>query len=314
MSVQAPMNLGQVRVIDPILTTVALGYQPPQNVGNYLFPRVPVQVSGGQVLEFGKEAFVLYNSRRAPGAATKRIDFGYAGKPFALVPDSLEGKVPREYLRDAAKVPGINLGSRAVRVVLNAMLLGLENDQAQLARTAANYAAGSTVALAPGSRWSDAGTTPTVDVLNGMEVVRETIGMYPNTAIISPKAFKALQTNASITDRFKYTSHESITTVMLQGLWDLERVFVGKAIYADPNGGAMTDVWGTDVVLAYVPLQASSLEEPSYGYTYAMDGNPMVEQPYYDNNPKSWIYPVTYERAPVLSGIAAGYLIQTASS
>lgn len=313
MSVNAPMNLGQVRVINPILTTVALGYKQPQFVGSLLFPRVPVQVSGGQVLEFGKEAFTLYNARRAPGGATKRIDFGYAGKPYALLQDSLEGKVPREMLRDAAKVPGIDLGSRAVRLVMSSLTLGLEYDQAQLARNTANYDAGHQVTLANGSRWSDAGSDPTADILVAKEAIRSTIGLYPNTVVLSPKAFSAIQTNAKILARFQYTSHDSITTEMLQVLWDIERVVVGKAVTAD-DAGAMSDVWGTDVVVAYVPLEASSMEEPSYGYTYAMEGNPLVEQPYYDNNAKSWIYPVTYERAPVQTGITAGYVIKTAAS
>ena len=35
----------------------------------------------------------------------------------------------------------------------------------------------------------------------------------------------------------------------------------------------------------------------------------MVETPYWDANSKSWVYGVSYERAPVLSGIASGYLI-----
>ena len=38
----------------------------------------------------------------------------------------------------------------------------------------------------------------------------------------------------------------------------------------------------------------------------------MVEVPYYDNNAKSWIYGVGYERAPQLTGITAGFLIQNA--
>jgi hypothetical protein len=43
-----------------------------------------------------------------------------------------------------------------------------------------------------------------------------------------------------------------------------------------------------------------------------MTGNPMAEQPYYENNAKRWIYPVTFERAPVLTGMTSGYLLQNA--
>ena len=106
------MSGSQVRVVDPILTTHARGYKHADRVGGLLFPTVDVTVSAGKVIEFGKESFMLYNARRAPGGATKQVDFGYLGKPYELVQDSLDGKVPREFERDAAAVPGIWLVSR----------------------------------------------------------------------------------------------------------------------------------------------------------------------------------------------------------
>ena len=42
-----------------------------------------------------------------------------------------------------------------------------------------------------------------------------------------------------------------------------------------------------------------------------MRGHPLVETPYWDGNTKSWIYGVSYERAPVLAGMSAGYLISS---
>lgn len=45
-----------------------------------------------------------------------------------------------------------------------------------------------------------------------------------------------------------------------------------------------------------------------------MEGHPFVEEPYFERNIKSWIYGVTYERAPVLAGVSAGYLFSAVSS
>lgn len=303
-----PQNLSQVRVIDPVLTNVAQGYRHPEMVGHALFPRVPVQVAGGQILEFNKESFRLYNARRAPGSATKRIEFGYLGKPFALVQDSLEGKVPFEHLRDANRMPGVNLGTRATNGVMRALALALEKEQADIARNAANYDANHVIDLAA-AKWTDDTNNPNKDLDTGKTAIADTIGMEPNTLVLSRAAFYAAKNNANVVNRFKYTSKESITPEMLANLWDLERVVVGKAISFDDAGNA-TALWGADAVLAYVPAAPSGMEEPSYGYTYTMEGHPVVEQAYQDRNSKSWIYPVTYERAPVLSGMTAGYLLQ----
>jgi hypothetical protein len=131
----------------------------------------------------------------------------------------------------------------------------------------------------------------------------------PNTLALSAQAFNALKDHPTIVDRFKYTSSNSVTPDMLAAMLDLEQVVVGKAMAFD-DAGNDTDIWGNNAILAYVPTAPSGLEDPSFGYTYTMDGHPLVEKPYYENNAKSWIFPVTYERIPVLSGILSGYLIQ----
>ena len=89
------MSNNSVRVIDPILTTYVQGYKQQNLVGDNLFPVVPVDASGGRILEFGKEDFKIYAAGRAPGGKTKRIEVGYLGKPYALGNDALEALVPR---------------------------------------------------------------------------------------------------------------------------------------------------------------------------------------------------------------------------
>jgi len=89
-----------------------------------------------------------------------------------------------------------------------------------------------------------------------------------------------------------------------------------RAVIAKIEGqDAFGDVWGNDVVLAYTNISSDpNVEEPSFGYTYAIEGHPLVEQPYWDPNSKSWIYGVSFDNTPVLSGITAGYLIQDAGA
>jgi hypothetical protein len=303
------MNASAVRVINPILTTYVQGYRNGALVGDALFPRVPVEISGGQILEFGKEAFKLYSSNRAPGGSTKRISFGYLGKPFALKGKSLEAVVPREHLRDASVVPGIDLAQRANRLVMNALLLELEYDQATLATTAANYDANHKITLAGVTKWSDPASDPIAQVETAAEAIRTSTGIRPNTLVLSAQATSAARTNAKIRAQFQYTSADSITNEMLARAFNIKKLVIGDAVTSD-DAGAVSDVWGNTAVLAYVPESASGLEEPSFGYTYTMNGHPLVEEPYYDNNAKSWIYGVSFERAPVLSGITSGYLFQ----
>lgn len=305
----ADLSPSSARVVDPILSHHVQGYRHPERAGHLLFPAVPVGVSGGQVLEFGKESFKLYAARRAPGAATKRISFGYEGKPFALYQDSLEAPVPREWQRDANKVPGIDLGKRAVNMTMNTISLSLEYEQANIAINAANYDANHKIALAGATKWSAATGTPLTDIAAGKEATRQTIGLEPNTLILSPGAWLSARDNPSVVERFKFTTDEPISLDMFKKLVEIETVAVGKAISAS-DAGVFSDLWGNNAILAYVPKNPSGMEEPSYGYTYTMEGHPLVEEPYFEKQSKSWIYGVTNERAPVLTGMLAGYLIQ----
>jgi hypothetical protein len=303
------MNAAGTRVINPVLSTIAQGYSQADLVGSALFPRVPVEISGGQILEFGKESFKLYNSRRAPGGPTKRISFGYLGKPFALYNDALEAPVPREFLRDAKVVPGIDLGQRAVNLVMRSLMLGLEVEQAALATNAAQYDANHKVVLAGVTKWSDPASDPIAQMETYKEAIRSTVGIRPNTLVLSAQAYAAAKTNVKIRAQFQYTNADSITLEMLARVFDVKKLVVGEAVSSD-DAGVISDVWGNNAVLAYVPEGATSMEVPSYGYTYTMNGHPLVEEPYYDDNAKSWIYGVGFERVPVLSGITSGYLIQ----
>ncbi len=305
------MSPGQARVIDPIITTVVQGFKFPNLVGNTLFPAVPVNTRGGQILSFDKEAFRKYNLRRAPGAATKRIDIGYLGMPYTLLEDSVEGKVPYEILEDAQRIPGVDLAAQYLRTTMNVVQNSLEIDQAALAINPANYGANNKVALAGTAQWSNAASTPVEQMDSYREAIRDAVGIYPNTLLLGPKPFNALKNHVEIVDRFRYTSHESITTAMLASLLNIDTVAVGTAVTWDDINQIMDDVWGDNAILAYVPPAPSSQQEPSFGYTYRMLGQPFAEAPYQDRNAKSWIYPVTYERVPVITSASSAYLIQT---
>lgn len=311
------MSLSQARVVDPILTTVAQGYQNNELVAEYLFPVVPVDQRAGKIIQFGKEDFRLYNTGRAPGANTKRVQYGYSGLPYALESHSLEGAVPFEIMQEANAVPHIDMGRVAVQKTQNIILLKSEYDAAALARNAANYAAANKTTLAGLSQWSDySGTSnPSKDIEIAKEAIRAATGKRPNVVLLSPKAFNACKQHPLIIDRLKYTGRDSVTVDLLATLWGVSKVVVGDAIYADPVTDAMTDVWGKDVVVAYTELGTlADAGVPSYGYTYRLRNYPAVETPYMDRNAKLWAYPVNDERAPVLAATGAGYLITNASA
>ena len=304
---------GQARVVDPILSAVARGYRSPKAaVANVLFPIVTVGLRAGRIISFGPDDFKLVNSARAPGANTKRIQFGYAGENYSLVDYRLEGAVPNELQEEASNGPGIDLSSNAVRRVQNTMALEREKQAADLARNEARYGAGNKETLSGTSQWSDPTSDPFTDIMDGKESIRAKIGERPNVLTLGPKVLTALRTHPKVLDRLSTASDRPPATLQqLQALFELQQIVEGEAVYHD--GSQFQDVWGKDAILAFTtPASMQEMGSPSFGYTYQLEDRPMVEEGYPDRNANSWFYPVTDAYQPVLAGATAGFLFKSA--
>ncbi len=311
------LNQRTAAVIDPILSTHARGYRNSTFISSALFPRVTIPNRSMRVIRFGKEAFRLLNTRRAPGTDKKRVQYGYADDAVSLVQDALEGVVPTEHQEEAESIPGIDLAAGAVNMVLEVVDLGLEYESAQLARNPGAYDANHKLALTGADRWSDPASDPKADFDAAKEMIRRSIGRYPNTLGLGPNAGNALKNHPKIKEQFKYVSKDSVTTDMLAAYFDIKKVVVGAAVYlpetADDSALA-NDVWGDDAILAYVPETGDNFQVPSFGYTYELKGYPHVEKPYFENRSDSWIYPTKVERRAILTGAEGGFLFQNAGA
>lgn len=309
----AQNSLSAARVVNPVLTTVAQGYKHPQFVGEALFPPVPVTSRGGNIITFGKEDFMSYgNLARTPGANTPRVQFGYSGSTYALSDYSIEGQVPIELLQEGAAVPGLDAGMIGMAKAMNIIALRRELAQAALATTAGNYGASNKVTLSGTTQWSHASGVPVDTIETAKDAIRAATGKRPNVVVMGAAVYKSARTNPQIVDRIKYTGRDVATPELLAMLFGVDRVLIADAITAT-DAGVFSDVWGKFVVIAYTETDTLlNMGAPSFGYTYTLQGYPLAEEPYYDRNVKSWIYPASSCEAPVIAAADAGYLISAA--
>lgn len=306
-----PLNLSRARVIDPILTTGARGYTNAEYIGRVLFPVVSVPKRGFKRIEFGKEAFVKYATRRAPGTATKRISFGYEGKPASLDQHALDATVPTEYIDEAAEVPGVDLQQEGVDITMKGIRLSEECEQAALATDPANYAATNKETVGAGHHWDDPASDPKDQIKAAKEGIRRKIGREPNTLVITKPQFNALDDHPKIVDKMKHTTSDSLTVDMLKRYFSIDNIAIGEGVYVeDEDDEDFKDIWPNAAVLAYVPgASERSVRVPSYAYTYQLLNHPFVEPYVYERQTKSWVAGVTDERSPELVGADAGFLL-----
>lgn len=319
----AAMSLAAARVVDPILTTVARGYRHAGHIFTALFPIVSVGQRAGKIIEFGAEDFLKRNLGRAPGADRPRLNVGYEGKDYAVSQRALDGVVTRELMQEAAAVPGIDLGRRAVSTVLANTGLQLEIAAASLSTKTDNYAASNHSALSGTSQWDHKSSKPQQAVEDAKEAVAAGIGVEPNLLVLGEPVYRKLKSHPDIIERIKYTeglgssNAATVTPEKLAAYFDVPRVEVGRARMGKP--GSFVPVWDKYAILAYVGQSSldaaeANMGEPSFGYTYRLDGYPMVEEAWFDKRSDSWVYPVTCEETSMIAGQAAGYLFSSVVS
>jgi hypothetical protein len=310
-------NLGQARVISPVNTQLAIGLQQNESVGQYLFPRIGVDMRSGKIITFGREHFMQYaGMQRSPGAATPRVKFGYAGSDYQLKDFSIEGTLPVEVQQEQRAtskgftIDGARMAMTGAMTVVNNRL---EIAQAALATDLSNYPAANKVTLTSGSQFNDSGGDPIAVAVAARSAIRAATGKDVNTAVFSAKAMEATLENPKVLARLNYTG------VNVAGIEDLRRIlripniYVGGGITSADDGVTISDIWGKDVVFAYTETASlASMGLPTYGVTYQLNGYPFAEPAYYDNNHKTWYFPVTSCENPVITSNVAGYLVKNA--
>lgn len=302
---------------NPILSSLLLGMGQGTFIAEKLFPRLPQALSSVQLAQLGDERLRRYNLRRAPGSATKRVDIKYEGRTYTVDQYAVDVPLPRELLREADESRKLQVGNYldisriAMQTASDILALDYEIEVAQLATTAATFAAGHVLALAGGTKWSAATGTPVTDIRAAADTIRKKIGKRPNHLTLSADALSAITSNAEVRGYLASTQMGPATMDQLKVILNVATIEVGEAVWIDDQDVGR-DVWGNNAVLAYVPAIAGSgsisLAEPGFGFTNVLEGHPFAETPYYEQGTKSWIYGATYERRPNVAYNTAAFL------
>ncbi len=309
-------RLSKLRVVDPVLSALALGYSNAEFIGDQLLPFVTLDKEGGKIPRFGKDVFRLYATERALRAKSNRINpDDVDGIDISLDEHDLE--YPIDYREDAeAAFP---LQAHATNRVVEGIRLRHEAMVASITQNPANYPTGNKIALSGSAVFTDPNSDPEGVVDEAKAAVRNKIVKEPNTMVIGYKAWRALKRHPKLKAILSDTRSRLVQIADLREIFEIENIVVGKGIYSTDNG-VVTDLWGGNLVLAYVPKAAPAVAgdapvrsayEPSFGYTLRKKGNPVVDTRTEDG--KLEIIRNTDIFRPYILGAEAGYLVQGAA-
>lgn len=295
------------RVVDPVLTNIARGFNNASHVATKIFPIVNVNKEGGKIPQFTKEAFKIYNTERAIRAKSNRINPENRTEiDFVLTEHDLE--YPMDYREQEEDILPLKL--HATTVVTDGISLRLEKLAADIAQNLSTYPTGNKVTLAAGDKFTNTASNPFVIFDTAKEAVRSKIAQRPNVCVMGAKSYNALKNHPAVHERIKYTERAIVTPELLRALFDFDELYVGDSVYST-DADVFQDIWSDNVVIAYVPKANKdvprSYYEPAFAYTLRKKNNPVVDT--YSEAGKVEIVRNTDIFIPKVVGADAGYLI-----
>lgn len=293
--------------INAYLSEIARGYKNNAFVAEALFPTIYSEKEKIDIFQFNKEAFNIYDTERAIRANSNVISpQGFSKHTATLIEHDLS--YPIDY-REEEEAEKVKLQLHATNVATNGLQLKHEKECADLAQDLSKYDSNNKIILSGKScfNWKDSDPQGVID--DAKNAVSSKIAQDPNTMVIGEDAWRVLKRNMQLKCAISNNQNKLVTLDFVKKFFEIENIFIGKAIFADENGN-FARIWKDNIILAYVPNLGTSRTEydPSYGYTIRKKDALKVDEYNKEGNKVKYIR-ATDIYTPFLVGAEAGYLI-----
>lgn len=269
-------------VVDPILTTIAIGYRNPAAslIADAVLPRVPVGAEKFGWTEYPlSEAFNTPDARVGRRGRVQQLEFGGTEQTSEVEDFGLESPIPYSDIDAAAearqrKVSTFDPEGHAAMMLADAVANIREVRVAQLVQTLGTYAADKRVTLAGNDQFSDYVNSDPIGVIKaGCEA---TLVYPPNTMAMGRAVWSKLSSHPKLVNAVKgnVTNAGIITKEQLRELFSdygIKDVLVGDAFYNTAKPGqaqVLGRAWGKHISLLHINPVAQAT--PNGGITFGL--------------------------------------------
>ena len=303
-------RIDDLRMLDPVLTTIAQGYSNAAMVAEHLFPTIEVSKLKGKIPVFERNAFIIRDTHRAIRANSNRIppsDINFI--EFETKEKDIE--IAIDYIEEEESLEGSLLEHRIAKELRDILLLGKEKEAADLVQNPSNFIDDLKLVLTEETCFNDYynSTNPLLVIKDAMTSIKERIAHYPNTMIIGNQCYQTIIQHPKISEKVMYSGLTKVSKKVLSELLDIQNIHIGLSVYSE-DGESFQDVWQDNIILAYVDPSSQNRSEfnPSFGYTLQRTGMPEIDS-YYENGGKTKIIRATDNYTIKVTASDACYLI-----
>jgi hypothetical protein len=262
---------------DAILSNVSVAYVQSQDayIASQVFPMVRVSKQSDKFYKYTKNDWFRDEAQlRAPASESAGSGYGVSTDTYSADVYAFHKDVPDQ----VAENTDVGLGdpeAEAARFVAQRMLLKHEIEWMTSFFTTGVWTGGTSADFTPSALWSDYGnSSPVRDIRLQKSAVLMNTGIEPNTLVLSYDLYTVLLDHPDFVDRIKNVSDAPVTMDIIKRLFEVDRIFVSKAIKATNNEGeteGYAPLATKDALLVYAAPNPS-LMSPSGGYTFVWDG------------------------------------------
>ena len=268
-----PQPTAQDVHVDAALTNISVAYiqQADHFVAGQVFPRVEVQKQSDKYFQYTQEDWFRDEAEvRAPATESAGSGFDLSStRSYFCDVYAIHMDVPWRVRNNADAA--INPDRDATQFVTQRQLVRQE-----IQWVTEYFSTGVwDTTITPSNLWSSYTTSdPITDIETGKETILQNTGFEAKTLVLDYKVWRQIKHHPDFVDRFKYTSSESITTEMIAGILEIDRVLVVKSIKNTAAEGVTASysfMADKDGLLCYVN-PTPGLLQPSAGYNFMWQG------------------------------------------
>lgn len=258
---------------DSVLTNLSVQYRNEEYIAAQCVPKVLVRKASDKYYEFDQGDWFRDEAGERAAATTGPVGgYSLSTQSYDTKQFSMATYVADEE-RDNADA-GLDLDRQAIEYCADKVQLRFETQAAGLLFKAGSYPTGHKKTLSGAAQWSDASSKPIADIRAAKSQVGGAIGRQPNTLILGEQTYLQLQDHPDVLDRVKYTQSGAVTPDLLAGLFDVNRVLVGRAVQntaAEGLDASYARVWGKHAALIYA-APMPGLRTLSFAYWFVWRG------------------------------------------
>lgn len=246
-------SIGNVRVVDPILTNFSIDYRAADLIGAQVAPDVRTDEKTGTFFNLNRDFALRIPSQlqRAPSGAYARSGYTWGSTAYSTVEYGIEYPVPA-VVSASSQVP-IDLQRKATDMATKDLLL---DDEVRIADAALNTGSvwqGTDTTLAGTQQWDDyALSNPISDVDNERTTMLQNVGTFPTHGYMGWQVFAKLKEHPLLLDKYKHTQTGILTEALVAEALSIPNLLVGIAARNTAVEGqtySASFIWGKHMTL-----------------------------------------------------------------